>query len=195
MRHCSCDPLGRKNSATSTAQIDQVRPVAHPPKPHSGLGDKVGDLWVAKATHHSPPHSWKCVLNQQQQFAASGECNELRRVAARRVGWQRTARLCESQKLGQMPGHQHSSTHHPNSSPKLGPARLENRSRFSSPKNRHVPKLAPTLRPVSASLRLRCRSAAFSYPLLCPRAGGNLIQTHLSRLNDFLLQHSRADGL
>ena len=99
MRHCSCDPLGRKNSATSTAQIDQVRPVAHPPKPHSGLGDKVGDLWVAKATHHSPPHSWKCVLNQQQQFAASGECNELRRVAARRVGWRRTARLKEPQKL------------------------------------------------------------------------------------------------
>ena len=31
------------------------------------------------------------------KFAASGECNEPRRVAVRRVGWQRTARLCESQ--------------------------------------------------------------------------------------------------
>ena len=48
------------------------------------------------------------------------------------------------------------------SSPMLGPARRENRNRFSRPKNRHGPKLAPILRPVSASLRLRYRSAAFS---------------------------------
>ena len=44
----------------------------------------------------------------------------------------------------------------------LGPAQRENRDRFSRPKNRHSPKLAPILGPVSASLRLRFRSAAFS---------------------------------
>ncbi len=49
--------------------------------------------------------------------------------------------------------------------PKLGPARQENRIRFSRLKNKHSPKLAPVLRPVSASLRLRCRSAAFSRAL------------------------------
>ncbi len=43
-----------------------------------------------------------------RQFAASGECNELRRVAVRRVGWQRTARLCESQKLGLFSGRDNS---------------------------------------------------------------------------------------
>ncbi len=33
---------------------------------------------------------------------------------------------------------------------------------------------------------------AASTPVLCPRAGGNLIQTRTTRLNDFLLQQSRA---
>ncbi|WP_300601360.1 hypothetical protein, partial [uncultured Rikenella sp.] len=52
------------------------------------------------------------------------------------------ARLKEPQMLGQM----------------LGPARRENRNRFSRPKNKY----SPVFRPVSASLRLRLRSAAFS---------------------------------
>ena len=47
------------------------------------------------------------------------------------------------------------------SSPMPSPARRENRLRFSRLKNRHGPKHGPVLRPVSASLRLRCRSAAF----------------------------------
>ncbi len=47
----------------------------------------------------------------------------------------------------------------PQPSPMLGLARRENRIRFSRPKNKHSPKLVPVLRPVSASLRLRCRSA------------------------------------
>ncbi len=50
-------------------------------------------------------------LSWLKQFAASGECNELRRVAVRRLGWRRTARLCEPQKLGQQ--------HKPNSPPKF----------------------------------------------------------------------------
>ena len=54
----------------------------------------------------------------------------------------------------------------------LGPTRRENRSRFSRLKNKHSPKHSPVLRPVSASLRLRFRSAAFS------RAWGNLVKTH-----------------
>ncbi|WP_304708114.1 hypothetical protein, partial [uncultured Rikenella sp.] len=33
---------------------------------------------------------------------------------------------------------------------------------------------------------------AASTPILCPRAGGNLIQTQIMRLNDFLFQQSRA---
>ena len=50
----------------------------------------------------------------------------------------------------------------PNANPILGPARHENRLRFSRPKNSRSPKHSPVLRPVSASLRLRCRSAAFA---------------------------------
>ena len=37
-------------------------------------------------------------LPHHGKFAASGECNELRRVAVRRRGWRRTARLKEPQK-------------------------------------------------------------------------------------------------
>ena len=75
------------------------------------------------------------------------------------MGWRRTARLKEPQKLGPKPGQQLSPIHCPNLSPMLGPARRENRNRFSHPKNSCSPKLAPVLRPVFASLRLRCRSA------------------------------------
>ncbi len=64
-----------------------------------------------KSTAHS---SATCL-----QSPPAESSNERRRVAVRRVGWRRTARLCESQKLG----------------------------------SKH--------RPVSASLRLRFRSAAF----------------------------------
>ena len=41
----------------------------------------------------------------------------------------------------------------------LSPTRRENRNRFSRLKNRRSPKFAPVLGPVSAPLRLRCRSA------------------------------------
>ena len=79
-------------------------------------------------------------------------------VAGLRCGRLRPARLCESQK--------HSPTHGPKhcltANPILGLAWRENRSRFSRPKNSHSPKPSPVLRPVSASLRLRCRSAAFA---------------------------------
>ena len=177
----------------------------------------------------APPHHGK--------FAASGECNELRRVAVRRVGWRRTARLCESQK--QQPihrprlpgsalappgtrlwrprsqfkrsktagfgveagskrryaslrcgrlrparpfGSQEHSMFLSGSGCALrgwaeGPARRENRNRFSRPKNEH----APGLRPVSASLRLRCRSAAFS------RALGKSCQNAPAHFDDFPL--------
>ncbi len=90
--------------------------------------------------------------------------NELRRVAARRVGWRRTARPKGSQEQCPKPGQQLSPIHCPNLRPMLGPARRENRFRFSRPKNSRSPKLAPVLRPVSASLRLRCRFAAFPAP-------------------------------
>ena len=53
-----------------------------------------------------------------------------------------------------------SPTHSPNLIPMLGPAQHENRFRFSCPKNNRSPKPSPILRPVSASLRLRLRSAA-----------------------------------
>ncbi len=88
--------------------------------------------------------------------------NELRRVAARRVGWRRTARPKGSQEQCPKPGQQLSPIHCPNLSPMLSPARRENRLRFSRPKNEHSPKLAPVLCPVSASLRLRFRSAALA---------------------------------
>ena len=65
------------------------------------------------------------------------------------VGRRQTARL------------KHSQEPKPNPSPTLGPARREYRKRFSRPKNKQSPKPSPVLRPVSASLRLRFRSAAF----------------------------------
>ena len=128
-----------------------------------------------------------------KQFVANGECNEPRRVAVRRVGWRRTARLKEPQEqqpihlpnsvgfglrapqVGQRPSAQarrlvepqrydqkQSPKHRPNPSPMLGPARRENRLRFSRLKNRHSPTHGPKQCPVSASLRLRFRSAAFA---------------------------------
>ena len=51
------------------------------------------------------------------------------------------------------------------------------------------PKLAPVLRPVSASLRLRYRSAAFS------RALGNLVKTRKRILTISLCRRRRADAL
>ncbi len=65
-----------------------------------------------------------------------------------------------SQKLGPKFGKKQRPIH----SPLLGPARRENQLRFSRLKNKHSPKLAPVLRTVSASLRLRFRSAAFASP-------------------------------
>ena len=52
---------------------------------------------------------------------------------------------------------------------------------FRAP-NRHSPRLASVLRPVSASLRLRLRSAAFS------RAWGNPVKTHKRVLTISLLR-------
>ncbi len=68
------------------------------------------------------------------------EADSKRRCASLRGGRLRPARLCESQKLD--------------------PARRENWLRFSRLKNRHSPKHCP----VSASLRLRYRSATFPSP-------------------------------
>ena len=42
-----------------------------------------------------------------KRLAASGDCNELRRVAVRRVGWRRTARLKEPQKPDQKQSPKH----------------------------------------------------------------------------------------
>ena len=85
------------------------------------------------------------------KFAASGECNELRRVAALRLPGRRTAQLCESQE----PGQQHSPIHYPNLSLMLGPARRENRGRFSRPKN----STAQSKAQFSASCPPHCGSA------------------------------------
>ncbi len=111
-----------------------------------GVAANCATLRVAKA---------RPILWARQQFAASEDATELARVAVRRVGWRRTARLYEPQKLSQQFNPKQSPPH----SPMLGLARRENRIRFSRPKNKHSPKLVPVLRPVSASLRLRCRSA------------------------------------
>ena len=77
---------------------------------------------------------------------------------ATRPAVRRTALLA----LGPKPVKRFSPIHRLNPNPMLGPARRENRLRFSRPKNRHNPKHSPVLRPVPASLRLRFRSAAFS---------------------------------
>ncbi len=89
------------------------------------------------------PNSWG------RQAAASGPGIEDAPPQARR--------FYEPQKHGQ----QFSLNRSPEPSPMLGSTRRENRKRFSRLKNRHCPKLAPILRPVSASLRLRFRSATF----------------------------------
>ncbi len=46
--------------------------------------------------------------------------------------------------------------------------------------------------PTSRGREMLRISTGSLYPVLWPRAGGNLIQTRNTRLNDFLLQHSRA---
>ncbi len=114
------------------------------PRAASPLGEQAGD--PKGSQEFSPIHR----LNFAR-FAASGDCNELRQVAVRRVGWRRTARLSESQKLDS----KHSLIHHPNLSPLLGPARLENRLRFSSPKTGTT----QSSHQFSASCRPHCGSA------------------------------------
>ncbi len=108
-------------------------------------------------------------------FAASGECNELRRVAVRRVGWRRTARLCESQEHGLFvfgrsqrrtnikaeaaSKRRRASPPHPGAA---GRPLTREPSYSLSPQipARAQPKACPSSPPVSASLRLRFRSAA-----------------------------------
>ena len=136
-----------------------------------------------KSYPQSPPKSFKFGLSPGlveplkhgpfvscRQFAASGECNELRRVAVRRMGWRRTARLSESQKHSQQ-----------FSSP-LGPARRENRLRFSRPKQAQ-PKTRPSspprisltaaplsLRRVSARLGKSCQNVPAHFDDFPPKA-------------------------
>ncbi len=94
------------------------------------------------------PHSAKFVfgratrirLKRSKPAGFGVEADSKRRCASLRGGRLRPARLCESQKLD--------------------PARRENWLRFSRLKNRHSPKHCP----VSASLRLRYRSATFPSP-------------------------------
>ena len=56
------DPLGRKNSATSTAQIGQVRPVAHPPERLRRWATGPAVRRTAKARPIELPHSTMFVL-------------------------------------------------------------------------------------------------------------------------------------
>ncbi len=107
------DSLGRKSSALFTAQSIGFGLAPIPPS---------GKAAGRRGRRFYEPQKQRPFVRTLFAVAASGECNELRRVAVRRVGWRRTARLCESQKLG----------------------------------SKH--------RPVSASLRLRLRSAAFPSP-------------------------------
>ena len=111
--------------------------------------------------------------------------NELRQVTAHRVGWRRTARLKEPQKLGpfgfglssnsvgcglrrparaskmprRKPGGSASRKSSANSSAQRG---AKTDCGFPARRAGTAQKLAPVLRLVSASLRLRFRSAAFS---------------------------------
>ncbi len=117
------------------------------PRAASPLGEQAGD--PKGSQEFSPIHR----LNFAR-FATSGECNELRRVAVRRAGWRRTARLKEPQKLGPKQS--------PNPSPTLSPARRENRLRFSRPKQTQPqarPSFPPRVRLTAAPLALRrtCR--------------------------------------
>ncbi len=96
--------------------------------------------------------------------------NKLRRVAIRRLGWRRTARPCESQEQrlfcqvqpcrpsGSKPAGPTATSVAGLRWGRLRPARL-----YESQK--HSPTHGPKHCPVSASLRLRCRSAAFSRAL------------------------------
>ncbi len=108
------DPLGRKSSTNKSAQTTtkgsaqffRVRAARSGGGPN-GPARRPGGSTNRKSTAHSssgaPPRAAKTSPDSahscwaRQQFAASGECNEPRRVAVRRVGWRRTARLCESQ--------------------------------------------------------------------------------------------------
>ena len=217
----------RKSTAHSSllklfaASGEQQRAPTSCSPPPAGAAD-CATLKVAKA---------RPILWARQQFAASGECNELRRVAVRRVGWRRTARLKEPQAFSLIhrpnsvgfglspipprrsaPGrqgrqlcdpHEHR-IHSPPPFCEVRPRRAPSRAAKASPLPRTAiplgiallalapnssPKLAPVLRPVSASLRLRYRSAAFS------RALGNLVKTRKRILTISLCRRRRADAL
>ena len=162
--------MGRKNSGTSTAPIlsgsgcalrgwaerpsTQARRFGEPQKLSSFI---LGALFVLSL---SPPRgvAANCaaqrVARARQRFSPNHDqrFSPILSVSGCALrGWAerpsaQARRFYEPQKHGQQ----------------LGPARRENRSRFSRLKNKHSPKHSPVLRPVSASLRLRYRSAAFS---------------------------------
>ncbi len=134
--------------------ICRVRPVAHPPEAATRLGRQGRRPFrVARARPIHRPF-WEVHPRRaspaplMRRYARGRRFLWNRAIRSRPIAvhrWRRTARLCEPQKLGQ----------------RRGPAQRENRSRFSRPKNKQSPKPSPVLRPVSASLRLRFRSAAF----------------------------------
>ncbi len=89
----SCGPPRRESSARAALRAANgcwIRPRAHPPAPAYGVrctprtAILFGIALLALSLSSSPP---------------AESSNELRRVAARRVGWRRTARLCEPQKF------------------------------------------------------------------------------------------------
>ncbi len=89
----SCGPPLREAAARAALRAANgcwIRPRAHPPAPAYGVrctprtAILFGIALLALSLSSSPP---------------AESSNELRRVAARRAGWRRTARLCEPQKF------------------------------------------------------------------------------------------------
>ena len=116
-------------------------------------------------------------VRRQRSAPYRVEAASKRRCASRRVGWRRTARpkgrKSNAQSLPLI--FRVRPVAHPLKPCKL-PVRVPSGTdKAGGSKNRAI-RSRPKARPVSASLRLRYRSATF------PRAGGNPIQTRLTRL-------------
>ncbi len=143
------------NSPYSLPPDCHVRPVAHPPS-----GFAAGRQ--GRRFDEPQKHSQFVFGRSQRRTNIKAEAASKRRCASPphpgAAGRPLTRGLSYSLSAQSMTN-KFSPTHRPQSKPHARPARLENRNRFSSLKNNRSPKLAPVLRPVSASLRLRCRSA------------------------------------
>ena len=174
-RRCASLRGGRLRPATlrvakAKPSSPPIRPRARPPAPAFGVrcaprtAIPVESRYSLLAYSNSPPAGSATSPDELQPSACRG--GGLRGSKSRNCTDSFTAQVCRIRAAASGPGIEDAPPqarrfYEPQKhNQKPGPARQENRLRFSRPKNEHGPKLVPVLRLVCASLRLRFRSAA-----------------------------------